>query len=374
MTQELKLFLKRNQVEYPIYIGESLLQSRLLKDYCGSLGHRFAIIADTHTESLFGKKLKQVMEAQGFEAHLFAFPPGEQYKTRETKQSLEDQMLASGLGRDTCLIALGGGIVIDVAGFVASTYCRGIPFVLVPTTLLGMVDASIGGKTGVNVPQGKNLIGTIAQPSAIFMDLTLLKSLPENELKNGLVECLKHGLILDSDYYNFLESHTEAILKGDISLLEKVIADSCRIKKEVVEEDEQERGKRRLLNFGHTIGHAIETLTHHTIPHGLAVAIGIVAESYLSMKLKQLSPQSFERIVKVFKKFGIKTTLDIPLKPEDFFQVLKLDKKSVNNRPRFVMIQEIGNCLECDGEYCQSVDSEILRSTLEWTCHVMHHD
>lgn len=349
-----------------VTIAPGLLESPQLFESCKKMGSTFALITDTHTEGLFGKALLQRMHKEGLSAHLFAFPPGENYKTRATKEALENKMLAQGMGRDCCVIALGGGIVTDVAGFLASTYCRGVPCILIPTSLLAMVDASIGGKTGVNVPEGKNLIGSLYPPKAIFIDVSTLKTLPEKELKNGLVECLKHGLILDASYFSFLEKNREKILLKDLTILEKVIADSCMIKTSVVAKDPSEKGLRRLLNFGHTIGHAIETLTHHEIPHGYAVALGILAESHLSIQLGHLPAASLNRIQTTFQAFAIPTQLTIPLTPEDFKRAMQLDKKSLKKVPRFVLIKEIGECLECNGNYCESVPETVLNETLEW--------
>ena len=165
---------------------------------------------------------------------------------------MENQLFEKGLGRDTCVIALGGGVVTDMAGYVAATYCRGIPLVMIPTSLLGMVDASIGGKTGVNVSYGKNMLGCIYQPKKVFIDLFTLKTLPKKELTNGVVEMIKHGLIADDNLFEYLEKHSDQLLALDFSFLEKAIFESCRIKKEIVEQDEKENGKRHLLNFGHT--------------------------------------------------------------------------------------------------------------------------
>jgi 3-dehydroquinate synthase len=205
------------------------------------------------------------------------------------------------------------------------------------------------------------------------MDIATLKTLPQLELKNGIVEIIKHGLILDSQYFELLESYPKEMLRLDLLLLEKVIFESCRIKQQIVEEDERETGKRHVLNLGHTIGHAIEILSDHQISHGQAVATGIIAESYLSTQLGHLSTSDFERIVNIFKSYQIHTILEIPLTPQDFFRVFRLDKKSVENVPRFVVLKRIGECLSFDSQYCSSVDEKVLTKTLEWMCqHAMY--
>ncbi|HEV8051302.1 MAG TPA: 3-dehydroquinate synthase family protein, partial [Parachlamydiaceae bacterium] len=215
-----------------------------------SLASKFAIISDDIVGPLYARKLQQALSLHGSEVHLFTFPHGELHKTRTTKEMLENRLFVKGLGRDTCLIALGGGVVSDIAGYLAATYCRGIPLVLIPTSLLGMVDASIGGKTGVNVPQGKNLLGCIYQPKKVLIDPSFLKTLPKKELVNGIVEMIKHGVIADSAYFEFLEKQADKLLGPDSNQLVKAIFGSCCIKNGIVEQDEKENGKRRLLNFG----------------------------------------------------------------------------------------------------------------------------
>lgn len=331
-----------------------LLHTNELKSFAS----RFALITDDNVASLYGKQLCHSLRNDGVNIELFTIRPGEEHKTRKTKEELEDQLLQEGYGRDSCIIALGGGVVCDVAGFLAATYCRGVPLVMIPTTLLAMVDASIGGKNGVNVPQGKNMIGTIYRPKAIWTDLSLLSSLPEREIKNGIVEMIKHGIIYDNKYFEFMDSHAEDILALDSATLEKAIADSYRIKTGIVEEDEFEKGKRHLLNFGHTVGHALETLTHYSLSHGEAVAIGIVVESRLALQLGHLSQVAFDRICNIFAKFSIDTTFPEAISHEDLLSAMSMDKKSVNNNPRFVLIDDIGSPFA--GEYCSPVDAALI--------------
>ena len=367
MKEHLKIALPQKKHSCSIYVVQNLLQEPSFIQKCQK-AHRWALITDHNIGNLFGKSLQAYLRKEGINVELISMPPGEAYKSREIKAWIEDQMLQKGFGRDSGVIALGGGIVTDLAGFVASTYCRGIPLILIPTSLLAMVDASIGGKTAVNTPLGKNLIGTVYQPSAIFIDPSFLKELPFHELQNGFVECIKHGAILDSQYFDFLEKEHQSLLKKDPSLLEKAIVESCSIKLRVVQEDEHEHGLRRLLNFGHTLGHALEILTQHAIPHGQAVAIGMLGEGYLSRQLGHLSQESFERLEQIFKSYRIPLQLEQKLTPEDFQGVLKLDKKSIKSTPRFVILEDIGRCLPCEGHYCQSVDPKLLEDTLNWLC------
>ncbi len=298
-------------------------------------GKRVAVIADSNTRQFFYNDL-------GHE--LFTIPAGEESKTREVKERLENQLLDKGFNRTCTILALGGGVVLDVAAFVASTFCRGVPLIMAPTSLLAMCDAAIGGKTAVNVAQGKNMIGTIYHPEAIFINISTLLTLPEEELKNGLVEAIKHGLIYNAEYFCFLEQNVAAIKNLHAPAIETLISESIRIKKAIIEADTYERGLRRILNFGHTIGHAIEVATNYRVSHGKAVATGIIEEMLLS-KL------SIERVSLLFKAYGIETIDNLP----DLYDAMKHDKKALSQTPRFVQLEKIGKCLSFDGEYCQEV-------------------
>lgn len=364
MTKKLICKISNSSYQYEIEIGCGLLNFQ--SQYLNSLASRFAIITDDKIASLYGEKLRGCLASSGLEVHLFSFPSGEQYKTRATKEVLENQLFEKGLGRDTCVIALGGGVVTDIAGYVAATYCRGIPLVMIPTSLLGMVDASIGGKTGVNVPYGKNMLGCIYQPNKVVIDPSTLKSLPKKELANGVVEMIKHGLILDCKLFEDLDTYSNQVLALDAAVLEKAIFESCRVKKEIVEQDEKENGQRRLLNFGHTIGHAIECLTQYFISHGEAVAIGLLVESYLSVKLGILDPKSFDRIKKVLLQYGLPLQLPSRFPIQTILNAMALDKKSLKGKPRFVIIDAIGSSLAYDSRYCTHIEETLIKNALHW--------
>lgn len=331
-----------------------------------SFGHQFVIITDTKVAALHGEKLKASLTESGLHVEMITFPVGEKYKTREMKQSLEDKLFAKKYGKDTCIIALGGGVVTDMGGYLAATYCRGINLVMIPTTLLAMVDASIGGKNGVNVPQGKNMVGTIYPPSQVIIDPTVLDSLPLEEFKNGIVEMIKHGLIVSSDHFIYLEEHISEILAKKPPILQKAIMDSCCIKKQIVQEEEQDRGKRHLLNFGHTVGHALESLTQYTMAHGEAVAIGMIAEAHLSMQEGKLDLGIVRRIEHLLSAYGIGLQLPCTWTCEEMIEAMVLDKKSIQGTPRFVMLEGIGQAAFHEGSYSFPTQKERIKNSLDW--------
>lgn len=366
MMRKLICTISRPVESYEIMVFPHLIKNlHLLRNDFANLGSRFAIVTDDQVFSLYGQHLHEAFLKLGLEAYLFSFPAGEHSKTRKTKEELENQLFQHQLGRDTCLIALGGGVVTDLTSYLASTYCRGVPVIMIPTSLLSMVDASIGGKTGVNVPWGKNMVGTIYPPSRVLIDSSFLLSLPPKELKNGFVEMLKHGLIADAAYFYFLEEHAKDLLNFDSVKLEQVIWESCRIKAAIVEEDEKDCGKRQLLNFGHTVGHALEKVTHYTLSHGEAVAIGILVESYLSLLSGYLNKDAFDRIEAVFKLYGMPSLASFKMDVDLILETMVLDKKSRNRQPHFVLLKEIGQPVVNQG-YCLPVETDLIKQALEF--------
>ena len=310
---------------------------------------RYALITDDHVEKLYGRALTDHLDSLGFDIELFSFPAGEASKTRATKEKLEDALLSEGFGRDTTLIALGGGVVTDLVGFLASTYCRGVELILIPTTLLAMVDAAIGGKTGVNTDRGKNMIGSLYLPQKLWICPEFLKTLPEKEWLNGGVEMLKAGLIADADFFD----HFSEIP------LEEAIRRAIEIKRRILAQDLHEKGVRRTLNLGHTIGHALETLSHYQISHGEAVAAGIVLEAELSYEMGILNKEALTLIQKRFPPISLSYDF------EELFEVLQRDKKAENGCPRFALLQDIGVPFAADGTYCTEVPKPLLKKV--WT-------
>jgi 3-dehydroquinate synthase len=317
-----------------------------LPDLCEKFGQRAVLIAD---EAL---KVHAKPLAESLHAELICIPSGEKAKTREVKQRIEDQLLGGGYGRDTVIVSLGGGATSDVVGFAASTYLRGVPLILVPTTLLAMVDAAIGGKTGINTRWGKNLIGTLYHPKAVICDLSFLETLSETERLNGMAEILKMGLVADAEMFN--RTH-----------LEELVIRAIQGKIAIVEKDPHEGGLRRILNFGHTIGHALEAVSRYEMPHGSAVAIGCMAASHLSMVLGYLSALDFSRACALFDIFP---HLRLPkgYTREHCLKAMASDKKKAGNAIRFVLIDALGHAAPFDGAYCRSVSPDELQETLDW--------
>lgn len=336
------------QPALPAAKTEIYFQLDSLAKFCHGVSKRGAILADAVIAKSHGDKIQHLL---GYE--LISVPAR---KTREAKQVLEDELLMRKLGRDSVIVAVGGGATTDLVGFVASTYLRGVPLVFVPTTLLGMVDAAIGGKTGVDTPFGKNLVGSFYLPKAIFIDVDFLKTLPDVEMKNGLSEILKYGLIEDVEIWQKCADWKEELL----FLIRASIA--CKVK--VVEKDfEEKSGLRRILNFGHTVGHALELLSHYHMAHGEAVALGCMAESYLSHHLGYLSKESLDQILGLYLKLGYAFK---KFDPGAFLEALMMDKKNKGGDPRFVLIDEIGHCIPFDGEYCRPVPQKEIDHLIGW--------
>ena len=250
---------------------------------------RYVIVTDSNVNRLYGQTMLDALTEAGLKASIMEIPAGESSKNISTVMDIAGRLLACGADRGTLLIALGGGVVGDLTGFIASVYMRSVPYIQIPTTLVGQVDSAIGGKTAVDLPQGKNLLGTFYQPRAVFADLNFLDTLPEKEFNNGLAEIIKYGIIEDEKMFKLLEENMDAVKSRDSAHLLKIIETCCRIKKSIVEIDEREQGLRRILNFGHTLGHALEAVSDYALSHGEGVALGMIAAAKLSVKMHYLA-------------------------------------------------------------------------------------
>jgi 3-dehydroquinate synthase len=344
---------------YPIEITTGTLGK--IGEKLGALGlaKRYAVITDAFVAHLYGSTLMNSLEVAGVKAQLFSFPRGEASKNLDTLGRLAGEMATQGFDRGDGILAFGGGVPGDVAGFLASTYMRGIPFVQVPTTLLAQVDSSVGGKTGVDIPEGKNLVGTFYQPKAVFIDPAVLVTLPQEEILGGLAEVIKYGVIWDGEFFAALGRDREKILALDPATIEDLILTCCRIKAEVVSRDEREGGLRRILNFGHTIGHAVEAASKFAIIHGLAVSIGMVAAARLAVLCGYLDEAERDQIHELLLAYGLPTEVPEELDRKAIKKYLLTDKKTVGGRIHFVLPRTLGK-VEVSSEISEKMIDEVL--------------
>lgn len=314
------------------------------------------VITDDCVKGLYAEGWVAYLREKGLPTHLLSIAPGEISKTRQTKEYLEDQMELLGCGRDAVVIGLGGGVVTDLAGFVAATFCRGVRLLQIPTTLMGMVDAAMGGKTGVNTSLRKNGIGAVYFADSIWIDLQFLQTLPWIHRQNGMAEVIKYGAIASP-------SLLEAV-RGKAPI-ENLVDASIAIKERVIKEDPYEIGYRRVLNFGHTIGHALEVLSGYTLLHGHAVAIGMAVEGALSVLSGYLPHEEWEVLMLCLQEWEF--SLEIPYGVEEIWKVLSLDKKAKEGQPRAVLLKQLGTPLSFGGSYCVTVDQALLRDAFSYS-------
>ncbi len=355
---------------YDVEIGADLfdtLVEDLRRGLAGPVG-RYALITDANVEPLYGAELFRRLREHQLPVSLFSFPAGEKFKTRAVKAELEDRMLAEGFGRDSCVIALGGGVVTDLAGFVAATFARGVPFVNYATTLLAAADASVGGKTAVDTPVATNLVGAFHQPAKVYVDVDTWRTLPLREVRCGLAETIKHACLADREFFEFLERKIPEILpRGeerfvmDRAVWEHVAQRNCRIKYDVVKADERERNLRQVLNLGHTAGRALETLTDYRLLHGEAVAVGLVVQARLSAALGYLPAADAERVERLLRRAGLPTRIPARIDPETLVRKMRTDKKVRAGRIRFVLQRTIGAVQRfADGACSRPVDEQAI--------------
>lgn len=304
--------------------------------------HRRIVVSDARVGRLYGRRFVQLVSRSGVAASLLTFPPGERSKTRKTKAALEDRLLALGAGKDTVVIALGGGVTGDLAGFLAATWHRGVPVVSIPTTLLAMVDAALGGKTGVNLSGAKNVVGAFHQPASLWADVRLLRTLSPRTFRAGLAEVVKTAAVLDGALFRGLEADAGRLAVRDEAAVTRVVARCLVLKGRVVASDEREVGRRAVLNFGHTAAHAVEAATNFRIAHGEAVSIGIVAEARLACSLTGLPPAHVERIERLLLALGLPVRPPSGLDAKRLAQAMSRDKKTRNGVVRCALPERIG--------------------------------
>jgi 3-dehydroquinate synthase len=350
---------------YNVTVGPGVLADlpKLLAE--AAPAHRYAVIADDRVFRLHGASLVQALSGLVRPPTVHTFPAGERNKNREQWARLTDLLLADGLGRDACLIALGGGVAGDLAGFVASTYMRGIPVVQIPTSLVAMVDASVGGKTGVDVPLGKNLVGAFHPPAFVLADTDLSVTLSREERAQGLAEAVKHGAILDSDYFGRIEEDAGALMDGDPEATAVMVARSVELKADVVSRDEREGGLRQILNFGHTLGHALEAASDLRLPHGSAVALGMVLEAELGERLGVTQAGVAERLAAILLRLGLPTRVshaDVP-SVDDVVTLTTRDKKARGGAVRYVLLSRLGTVAHRE-DWSTPVEESAVRDLL----------
>ena len=335
------LHIQLEKRSYPIYIGEGLLsQIKLIEPHLKQ--KHVAVVTNTTVAPLYLDPLLNLLKQNNIRAFPIILPDGEAYKNQETLNLIYDALLKEKCERNVTLIALGGGVIGDMTGYAAATYLRGVPFIQIPTTLLSQVDSSVGGKTGINHPMGKNMIGAFYQPQCVIADIDTLKTLPQREFSAGMAEVIKYGLIRDEAFFTWLEKNMEGLMKLNPSLLIEAILRSCQNKADVVEMDEHESGVRATLNLGHTFGHAIENAMGYGVwLHGEAVGCGMVLGADLSCRLNYITKAEADRLTKIIQ------SMNLPIVPPKFggkryLELMQVDKKTESGQIRYVVLEKIG--------------------------------
>ncbi|MHC4394801.1 MAG: 3-dehydroquinate synthase [Planctomycetota bacterium] len=346
---------------YRIEIGTGILGSVYDRIEANFSGHNKFVVTDKnlvvtgHLQTFLGQKDTSVFIID---------PPGETSKNIDTVVSIIETMEKASLGRDTLVITLGGGTVGDIAGFAASIFKRGVPVVQIPTTTVAQADSAVGGKTGVDSSISKNAFGAFWQPAAVYIDVATLATLDDREFRAGLVESVKHALIADSEYFDFFESNIDTILERKPDVLEKIAYFNCKIKASVVEADPNEKNQRRMLNYGHTVGHAVESASRFRLLHGEAVAVGIIAAGLLEIELGFGTVERLDRVRKIFKKLGVPAAIPPNLTQSMLLETIKHDKKAVNKWPKFVVIDKIGHVYCRKGQWAIEVQRDLVEKIL----------
>ncbi len=352
---------------YEIEVGFAL-EDKLIADLQdGLVGkiHKFAVITDSNVKDPYGEPILHRLKDAGYQADLFVFEAGEKSKTRQTKEMIEDAMLVKQYRRDCCVIAVGGGVVTDLAGFVAGTYGRGVPFINYATTLLAAADASVGGKTAVDTPLATNLIGMFNQPEKVYLDIATWKTLPKREVISGLAETIKHACLGSKEFFNYLDEHMEKILSLQKEACEHIAEENCKIKYHVVMKDERESGLREVLNLGHTVGRAIETVSDYQLLHGEAVSIGMVAEVKLAYRLGYVTERERDAVIALLEKAELPVSIPEYIDREALVKKLYTDKKVRDGKLRFVIQKGIGDIVEFEpGVFATPIEEQVAREII----------
>lgn len=340
MAQRLNIMYQKKPC-YDIVYSQSFDELWEELEDLGAGEKRLLIVTDSHVKELYGEQVKGLLEGRCRKVCLFDFPAGEESKTLDTVKELYRYLIEEGFDRKDMLLALGGGVVGDLTGYAAATYLRGIDYVQIPTTLLAQTDSSIGGKTGVDFDGYKNMVGAFKMPRLVYMNLATLKTLDDRQYFAGFAEVMKHGLIKDAIFYEWLIENMYEICERDLPVLEEMVMRSCTVKKLVVEKDPTEQGDRALLNFGHTIGHAIEKAKNFELCHGECVALGAVAAAFISWKRELLSMEEYYEIRDMFVPFYLPISVE-GISPQEIVELTKSDKKMEGGRIKFVLLKKIG--------------------------------
>ncbi len=344
---------------YSIFIGNGLLSDTGNQLKKMGLGRTLGIVTNPTVGPLYLDPLLEGLNKEGFRTEVFLIPDGESYKTLETIKDIYQRMLSAHFDRSSTLIALGGGVIGDMTGFAAATYMRGIPFLQVPTSLEAQVDASVGGKVAVDLPEGKNLVGAFYQPQGVFIDLEVLKSLPVRELSSGLSEVIKYGIIWDQEFFSYLEENIDKVFQYDMDILRHIVKRSCEIKAEVVSQDETEQGIRAILNFGHTVGHAIETLTgYQAVRHGEGVGMGMIAACLMADQMGLGSGKITSQVQNLVQRAKLPTTLP-ELDVDKILETMLYDKKAKEGKITMVLPEKIGKTIIMEVEDLNPVKNAI---------------
>ncbi len=367
MNQIIMQMKAQQPISYSIKIGPDLLAhpEEWLPEDCH--GKRLVIITDDNVNKIYGAKLSHTLNQ--YKPLLLSFAPGEKSKNHQTKQYLEEKMIQHHCNRETLILALGGGVVGDLAGFIASTYMRGVPYIQIPTTLLAMVDSSVGGKTSINTHHGKNLIGTFWQPNCVIADLNCLVTLSRTNMINGLIEAIKMFMTNDVHYFNYVSKNMDGVLHNNLPIIKNIVERAIKIKVAIVSLDEKESHQRMILNFGHTIGHALEQITDYTMLHGYAVALGILVEAKIAQLLGYLSHVDYQIIQSLFLQLDISGTQLKNMDSDAIIQATKSDKKTKANTVRYVLLKQIGQVCHDNNRFAYPVSETLVKNALVEVVH-----